>query len=210
MGRRTSAHLRRAARDIKPEVRSSSEIYGTETDLLGGTIPIAGIAGDQQAALFGQICTRPGMVKNTYGTGCFGMLMHTGGKPIASKKICSPPSRGGSAVVLEYALPKAASSSRARACNGSATAWASRLNLPAKSKRSRRRCRTTAACIRAGHAGLGAALAHARVRPMSPRACPMRRTGDRQRPARDTPQLSGTCAASVSISPEDLRCRSRQ
>ena len=65
------------------EVRSSSEIYG-ETDLLGGTIPIAGIAGDQQAALFGQICTRPGMVKNTYGTGCF-MLMHTGGKPIASK-----------------------------------------------------------------------------------------------------------------------------
>src|SRR6266702_3073480 len=49
------------------------------------SIPIAGIAGDQQAALFGQVCTRPGMVKNTYGTGCF-MLMHTGGKPIASKR----------------------------------------------------------------------------------------------------------------------------
>ncbi len=70
-------------RAILPDVRSSSEVYG-ETQLLGGAIPIAGIAGDQQAALFGQICTRPGMVKNTYGTGCF-MLMHTGGKPIVSK-----------------------------------------------------------------------------------------------------------------------------
>jgi glycerol kinase len=66
-----------------PDVRSSSEVYGV-TRLLGGEIPIAGIAGDQQAALFGQVCTRPGMVKNTYGTGCF-MLMHTGGKPFASK-----------------------------------------------------------------------------------------------------------------------------
>src|SRR5216117_3009214 len=47
-------------------------------------VPIAGIAGDQQAALFGQACTQPGMVKNTYGTGCF-MLMNTGTKPIASK-----------------------------------------------------------------------------------------------------------------------------
>lgn len=66
-----------------PEVRSSSEVYG-ETKLLGGSIPIAGIAGDQQAALFGQVCTKPGMVKNTYGTGCF-MLMHTGDKPVTSK-----------------------------------------------------------------------------------------------------------------------------
>jgi glycerol kinase len=70
-------------RAVLPEVRSSSEVYG-ETKLLGGAIPIAGIAGDQQAALFGQVCTRPGMVKNTYGTGCF-MLMHTGGKPVTSK-----------------------------------------------------------------------------------------------------------------------------
>jgi glycerol kinase len=70
-------------RSILPEVRSSSEVYG-DTTLLGGSIPIAGIAGDQQAALFGQVCTRPGMVKNTYGTGCF-MLMHTGAKPIASR-----------------------------------------------------------------------------------------------------------------------------
>src|SRR6266550_5438443 len=70
-------------RAILPEVRCSSEVYG-ETTLFGGAIPIAGIAGDQQAALFGQACTRPGMVKNTYGTGCF-MLMHTGDKPITSK-----------------------------------------------------------------------------------------------------------------------------
>ena len=69
---------------ILPEVKSSSEIYGS-TNLLvtNQDIPIAGIAGDQQAALFGQICTKPGMVKNTYGTGCF-MLMHTGEKAVCS------------------------------------------------------------------------------------------------------------------------------
>ena len=70
-------------RSVLPEVRSSSEVYG-ETTLFGGRIPIAGIAGDQQAALFGQACTEPGMVKNTYGTGCF-MLMNTGTKPITSQ-----------------------------------------------------------------------------------------------------------------------------
>ena len=70
-------------RSVLPEVRSSSEVYG-ETPFFSGSIPIAGIAGDQQAALFGQVCTQPGMVKNTYGTGCF-MLMNTGTKPIASK-----------------------------------------------------------------------------------------------------------------------------
>src|SRR5438270_5842715 len=70
-------------RSVLPTVGSSSEVYG-ETTLFGGRVPIAGIAGDQQAALFGQACTQPGMVKNTYGTGCF-MLMNTGTKPIASK-----------------------------------------------------------------------------------------------------------------------------
>jgi len=70
-------------RAVLPEVRSSSEVYG-EAEVLGAKIPIAGIAGDQQAALFGQVCTQPGMVKNTYGTGCF-MLMNTGTKPIPSK-----------------------------------------------------------------------------------------------------------------------------
>ena len=70
-------------RSVLPAVGSSSEVYG-ETTLFGGAVPIAGIAGDQQAALFGQACTQPGMVKNTYGTGCF-MLMNTGTKPIASR-----------------------------------------------------------------------------------------------------------------------------
>jgi len=61
-----------------PTVKSSSEIYGYTQNILNAhNIPIAGIAGDQQAALFGQMCTQPGMVKNTYGTGCF-MLMNTG------------------------------------------------------------------------------------------------------------------------------------
>ncbi len=68
-----------------PEVRSSSEVYAyTENILTATPVPVSGIAGDQQAALFGQMCTEPGMVKNTYGTGCF-MLMNTGTKPVASK-----------------------------------------------------------------------------------------------------------------------------
>ena len=72
-------------RCMLPEVRPSSEIYGnTDAILFGDTIPIAGAAGDQQAALFGQTCWTPGEAKNTYGTGCF-MLMNTGEKPIFSK-----------------------------------------------------------------------------------------------------------------------------
>jgi glycerol kinase len=68
-----------------PEVKSCSEVYGeTSGTVLAARIPIAGIAGDQQAALFGQMCTQPGMVKNTYGTGCF-MLMNIGETPILSK-----------------------------------------------------------------------------------------------------------------------------
>jgi glycerol kinase len=72
-------------RSVLPQVRSSSEIYGyTENILSAKNIPVAGIAGDQQAALFGQMCTHPGMIKNTYGTGCF-MLMNTGEQPVISK-----------------------------------------------------------------------------------------------------------------------------
>ena len=69
---------------ILPEVKSSSEIYGKTEGHFSTSIPVAGIAGDQQAALFGQMCTEPGMVKNTYGTGCF-MMMNIGNKPIESK-----------------------------------------------------------------------------------------------------------------------------
>ena len=72
-------------KSMLPKVKQSSEIYGhTKTTLFASKVPIAGIAGDQQAALFGQMCTKPGMVKNTYGTGCF-MLMNIGEKPIVSK-----------------------------------------------------------------------------------------------------------------------------
>ena len=72
-------------RSMMPSVRSSSEVYGyTKTTIFAHEVPIAGIAGDQQAALFGQMCTLPGSVKNTYGTGCF-LLMNTGDKPILSR-----------------------------------------------------------------------------------------------------------------------------
>ena len=70
---------------ILPEVRPSSHVYGkTEFELYGGEIPIAGAAGDQQCALFGQGCFAPGEMKNTYGTGCF-LLMNTGRKPVESR-----------------------------------------------------------------------------------------------------------------------------
>ena len=72
-------------RSVLPEVRASSEVYGrvtAEPDL--ADLPIAGIAGDQQAALFGQLCLSPGLTKNTYGTGCF-LLQNTGEKPVASR-----------------------------------------------------------------------------------------------------------------------------
>jgi glycerol kinase len=67
-----------------PEVRSSSEQYCMTSAVFDSPVPVAGIAGDQQAALFGQMCVEPGMVKNTYGTGCF-MVMNIGTKPIESK-----------------------------------------------------------------------------------------------------------------------------
>jgi glycerol kinase len=89
---------------LLPEVRSSSEVYGESApELLGGALPVAGVAGDQQAALFGQACLRPGMAKNTYGTGCF-LLMHTGASPIASRHqlLTTPAWRLGGAT--EYAL----------------------------------------------------------------------------------------------------------
>ena len=70
-------------RAMLPQVRSSSEVYGY-TEIQGVRVPIAGIAGDQQAALFGQTCFEPGEAKNTYGTGCF-LLMNTGDKPFVSQ-----------------------------------------------------------------------------------------------------------------------------
>ena len=72
-------------RSMLPEVRASSDVYGwTRYELFGGEIPVAGAAGDQQSALFGQCCFEPGDMKNTYGTGCF-LLMNTGAEPIMSR-----------------------------------------------------------------------------------------------------------------------------
>lgn len=89
---------------LLPEVRQSSEVYGsTDENILGKEISIAGIAGDQQAALFGQVCFQEGMVKNTYGTGCF-MLMNTGEKPVNSKNGLITTIAWGIDNKVEYAL----------------------------------------------------------------------------------------------------------
>ena len=89
---------------VLPEVKDSSSVYGkTEEALFGSEIPIAGIAGDQQAALFGQACFEPGMAKNTYGTGCF-MLMNTGDKPVKSKQGLLTTIAWGLDGKVEYAL----------------------------------------------------------------------------------------------------------
>ena len=75
----------RIPRAVLPEVRDTSGVLGAaDPRWLGGAVPIAALAGDQQAALFGQLCLRPGMAKNTYGTGCF-LLLNTGARPVASR-----------------------------------------------------------------------------------------------------------------------------
>ena len=95
--------LFRVPRAVLPEVRSSSEVYGEATvDALAG-VPIAGIAGDQQAALFGQACFDSGMAKNTYGTGCFA-LMHVGREPRRSRRKLLTTVAWGLDGGLDYAL----------------------------------------------------------------------------------------------------------
>ncbi len=89
---------------VLPEVKDSSAVYAkTDKALFGGEIPISGIAGDQQSALFGQACFTPGMAKNTYGTGCF-MLMNTGDKPVKSKQGLLTTIAWGLDGKVEYAL----------------------------------------------------------------------------------------------------------
>ena len=91
-------------RAILPKPMPSSCIYGeTETSFFGGPIPIAGAAGDQQSALFGQACFHPGAAKNTYGTGCF-LLMNTGNKPVFSKNGLVTTIAWGLDGKVEYAL----------------------------------------------------------------------------------------------------------
>jgi glycerol kinase len=91
-------------KNILPEVKASSCIYGyTDDNVLGRNIPIGGVAGDQQAALFGQCCFAPGEVKNTYGTGCF-MLMNTGNKAVTSQNGLLTTIAAGTKGKLQYAL----------------------------------------------------------------------------------------------------------
>jgi glycerol kinase len=94
----------RVPRAVLPEVRPSSGLAATTAgDALAARTPIAGIAGDQQAALFGQRCVAPGMIKNTYGTGCF-MLMHTGTTPARSRNKLLTTAACGTGAAREYAL----------------------------------------------------------------------------------------------------------
>ncbi len=91
-------------KSMLPEAKPSSYVYGNaNAEFFGGEIPIAGVAGDQQAALFGQCCFEPGMVKNTYGTGCF-ILMNTGETPVASKNGLLTTIAWGADGKVEYAL----------------------------------------------------------------------------------------------------------
>jgi glycerol kinase len=97
-------HLLRVPRTLLPEVRDSSEVYGTtDPQLFGRALPIAGIAGDQQAALIGQACFKPGMAKSTYGTGCF-LLLNTGEVAVtsANRLLTTPAYRIGGRIT--YAL----------------------------------------------------------------------------------------------------------
>lgn len=94
----------RVPRSILPEIRSSSEVYGhTPSELFPTQVPIASAIGDQQSALYGQLCTSPGMVKNTYGTGCF-MLMNTGDAPVSSTNNLLTTVAYSAAGKTEYAL----------------------------------------------------------------------------------------------------------
>lgn len=96
--------LLRVPRSVLPEIRHSSDVLGmTDAEHLGMAIPIAGVAGDQQAALFGQNCIHHGMAKNTYGTGCF-MLMHIGDKPTPSKRRLLTSVAWSTKKGIEYAL----------------------------------------------------------------------------------------------------------
>ena len=85
LGRRAACRRWTSPAAMLPEVRDSSEVYGYAEHPAACEVPIAGIAGDQQAALFGQACFAPGDAKNTYGTGCF-LLMNTGEEPSIQSK----------------------------------------------------------------------------------------------------------------------------
>ena len=139
-------------RELLPTIRPSSGLFGESVSgILGAAVPIAGIAGDQQAALFGQACFKEGLAKNTYGTGCF-MLMNVGDKPkVSTHKLLSTvawslPTQHSAQRTPPPTPSKAPSSSAALSSSGSATASAS-SNPPPKSNPSPPKSPTPAASI---------------------------------------------------------------
>ena len=184
---------------LLPEVRASSEVYGRVAGGLGlEGVPIAGIAGDQQAALFGQMCVKPGMAKNTYGTGCF-LLLNTGERPVASDE---PPAHDGRLAGRRRgpSTPsKAACSSAARWCSGCATGWASSSSRRTSSA-SRHPCRTTAASTSCPPSPAWARRTGTRTpaaRSSASRAARPRATS-RGPPSRASPTRSATCSTPCS------------
>ena len=162
--------LLRIPRALLPEVVPSSASAARRSATLGGgDVPIAGIAGDQQAALFGQACFEPGMAKNTYGTGCF-LLMNTGAQPLASRQPAAHDRRLADATARTTTRSKAASSSPAPSCSGCATASGSSSTrreveaLAAQRARQRRRL-SRAGLHRARRAALGPVRARHDRRP---------------------------------------------
>ncbi len=133
-------------RAVLPRITSSSEIVGaTQPELFGAPIAIAGNAGDQQAATFGQACFAPGMAKNTYGTGAF-MLMNVGDAPqVSSNRLLSTAGWRTGAGPVPPTCSKAVSSSPAPWCSGCVTGWDSSSD-PSMSKPSRDRQATTVVC----------------------------------------------------------------
>ena len=174
--------------DVLPEVRPSSGRFGVTADGTAGVgagIPVSGIAGDQQAALFGQACFEPGMTKNTYGTGSF-VLMNVGDDlPRPGRRACSPPWRGpsrrtGAGDPGPTTPSRARSSSPAPRCSGCATGSASSPRRPRSGRSPRRSPTARASCCVPAFTGLGSpwwdpyargtiARHHPRHRPGPPR-----------------------------------------
>ena len=128
-----------------PEVVPSSEVYGEATAAVSGGVPIAGIAGDQQAALFGQACSQPGMAKNTYGTGCFMLHEHRRTSRAHRATSCSRRSPGASA---------ASPSTRSRAACSSAARWCSGCGTGCRSFGTSAEVEACSANVRAGRGGV--------------------------------------------------------
>ena len=191
LGRRAARRCSTFPRRCCPRCATRAAAFGDDRrpSSSAASVPIAGVAGDQQAALFGQACFEEGSAKNTYGTGCF-MLMNTGHEaaPLGARA-CSRRSPGASAA-RSSTRSRARCSSRARPCSGCATSSGCCTARP-RARRSRARCPTPAACTSC---------------PRSPGSA--RRTGIPTRAARSSGSRAAP-AARTSCAPRSRRSRSR-